>query len=404
MWERIPAAVVLLFCLVIPVAGCSSVAEVSQVDLAQIVERDGIAFSAEAIPAQVLDRLAAHRLIVVGETHFLREHQEWMVDLLRSLHARGFRQLLLEWPQMADWLVADYLAGGQIRPDWSPPTWGMAAMIAPIREVNKTLPAGEQIQVRNIDVNLSDYGGARDFLGLLGWLSVHLGSPEQLQAAIQGGFQNEASHTQKLETLRDRLASERSQLTTSWGSDWYDTITEMVEVELASARIRGIRNSDYDRSVREREEEMKRLTDLRLLGYEHGSVLNIGGNHAQKSYLKGTKQEWLGDYLVHRSTAVGGSVVVVAVTAARMTGGGHPDFTLEASPSNELFRVMNETWPGQIVFLPLDDSVFATGGVPMNFEETIYVGTPKRVYDAFLQFPLAHRVIPASSPSPETDQ
>ena len=96
--------------------------------------------------------------------------------------------------------------------------------------------------------------------------------------------------------------------------------------------------------------------------------------------------------------------MVLAVTAARMTGGGHPDFTLDDSPDNELFRVMSETWPGQIVFLPLDDSVFAAGGVPMNFEETIYIGAPKQVYDAFLQFPLAHRVIPASSPSPEANQ
>lgn len=397
MWERMTAAVVLVCCPLVSLAGCSGVTEVPRTNLAEIVERDGVAFTAGSIPDAMLERLSDHQLIVVGETHFLREHQEFMVELLRALHAHGFRQLLLEWPHMADWLVADYMEGGQIRPDWDPPSIGMAAMIAPIREVNQSLPEGERIAVRNIDVNLSDYGGARDFITLLGWLSAHLGSPGPLEAMIQGGYQGDASHRQKLETLRERLETEQSQLTADWGSHWYDTVAEMVVVELASARIRGIRDSDYDRSAREREGEMKRLTDLRLLGYGHGSVLNVGGNHAQKSYLKGTKQEWLGDYLVHKSTAVGGSVIVVAVTAARMTGGGHPDFTLDDSPDNELFRVMSETWPGQIVFLPLDDSVFATGGVLMNWEREIYKDAPKQVYDAILQFPLAHRVLPSST-------
>ena len=40
---------------------------------------------------------------------------------------------------------------------------------------------------------------------------------------------------------------------------------------------------------------MKRLADARLAGCEHGSIVNVGGNHAQKKRLKGTDHEWLGD-------------------------------------------------------------------------------------------------------------
>jgi hypothetical protein len=64
----------------------------------------------------------------------------------------------------------------------------------------------------------------------------------------------------------------------------------------------------------------------------------------------------------------------------------------DASPPNELFRVMVESWPDQTVFLPLDDPVFASGGVLLNFENTIYICGPVEHFDALLQYPLAHRV------------
>ena len=37
-------------------------------------------------------------------------------------------------------------------------------------------------------------------------------------------------------------------------------------------------------------------------------------------------------------------------------------------------------------------SGFEEGGVPINFEETIYVSSPKRTYDVLVQLPIAHRI------------
>jgi hypothetical protein len=55
------------------------------------------------------------------------------------------------------------------------------------------------------------------------------------------------------------LNTRRSRLVASWGEAWYDTVAEMVEVELTSIPIRALRESDYDESVRLREEAIKRL-------------------------------------------------------------------------------------------------------------------------------------------------
>ena len=389
-------AVVSGIALVTCVAACSQTTEVTTTDLEDVVARDGVPFVAQSIPEEVLDRLSQHKLVLVGETHLIWEHQEMMSELVRALHERGFRQLLLEWPHMADWVLTDFVQNTQLEPDWQPPGWFYSALIAAVRDFNRTLPQAERVAVRGIDMNLQDYGGAQDFKGSLRGLSHHLTDPGPVAAFLQGDYSTSEAQVEQLETLRAALETGRSSLIGSWGQYWYETVIEMVEVERASVPIRAMREDRYDLTVRMRESVMKLLADARLRGYEHRTLMNVGGNHAQKEYLKGTDQEWLGDYLVHQSDAVGGSSIVLTVTPARIvsgSGSGSADFDVtDASPENELWRTMSETWPGQIVFLPVDDPVFLADGVPMNFEGTIYVGSPKRHYDVFLLLPLAHRV------------
>jgi hypothetical protein len=213
---------------------------------------------------------------------------------------------------------------------------------------------------------------------------------------MQANYGSETSQIQAIESLAADLESQRSSLTASWGVGWYDAVVEMVEVERASIDIRTDRESHDDRAARAREEIIKQLADARIAGYPQHTVINIGGNHAQKSHLKGTEQEWMGDYLVHRSTAIDGSVIVVGVVAAEVElepgSSGTPYNVRDTSPDNELFLLMAEAWPGRTVFLPLDDPVFTNGGVPVNFEETIYVCALKEQYDAVLQYGIAHRV------------
>lgn len=375
--------------------GCSGVTEVSTADLAQAVARDGVPFDGPAIPSAVVDRLAAHKLILVGETHWLREHRVFMAELVRKLHARGFRQILVEWPQMVDWRLADYVNDGGLVAGWQPGETFGGSIATAIRDFNRTLPDEEHVQVRAIDINLADYGGASSFLGLFRELTDQLPGAPPVRAFLERAYDSPEQQRRTLESLRDDLSADRAALVASWGQDRYDIVAEMVEVELASAGIRALYGDRYDVAARMREDVIKRLADLRLQGYAHGTIINVGANHAQKSRLKGTDQQWLGDYLVNESRAVGGSVIVVGVTAARIEPepGATARFdVLDASPRNEVFRIITETWPQRNVFLPLDDPLFGRGGVPMNYEGSIYRGAPAQVYDAFLQYGLAHYI------------
>jgi len=367
--------------------------KVSTKELEQAVQRDGVAFDAGAIPEEVLDRLASHKVVLVGETHFLREHRALMIDLVRELHARGFRQFLYEWSHLADWLLADFVGDGGLEPDWIPSLDVGGAMVIAIRDLNRTLPESERIQVHAIDVTV-DYGGGSSFVGVLGSVARHLPHPGPLTAVLEGDYSTPESQEAQIQTLKMALETAQADLVASWGQEWYDTVVDLVEWEQVSVSIRAIRETNYDKSVRMREDAIKQLVERRLEGYPHGTLINIGSTHAQKKRLYGTEIEWLGEYLVNKSPAADGSVIVLDVSAAHIVsvpGSGIPDYDLSASPENELFRVMNETWADQTVFLPVDDPLFSKIRVPINSESTIYLGAPKRHFDAFILLPVAHR-------------
>jgi erythromycin esterase-like protein len=96
----------------------------------------------------VIDRLSDYQVIIVGETHLIREQQQFTAALIRALHAEGYRQLLLEWPHLADWVLSEYAVDGVRRPEWwEPPINMLGDLITTIRNFNLTLPENERIAV-----------------------------------------------------------------------------------------------------------------------------------------------------------------------------------------------------------------------------------------------------------------
>jgi hypothetical protein len=234
---------------------------------------------------------------------------------------------------------------------------------------------------------------------LLGWVVDRMPTPGAVDVSLGGNYPaaSPAAQTEAIEALLDSLETDRSNLVESWGARWYEQVVEMAEVELASIEVRAQRREDDNEGARAREEVIKQLVDERVAECSCSTVINIGGHHAQKSHLMGTEQEWLGDYLAHKSTVVEGSIIVVGLSSARTElepgAGGTPFDILEsASPDSELLRLMAETWPDQTVFLPLDDPLFADRTVAYNSEDVIYATSLNEQYDAIIQYGLAHRM------------
>lgn len=374
---------------------CSGEPEVSREEMADLIQTNADALSGLRLSSATLEDLASHRVVVLGETHRLREHWEFLATLVADLHGSGFRQVLIEAPHMAGWLYDDYVRGGVLAPDWEPPKFYRDRLVG-IREVNEGLEPDERIHVRAIDVNEEHHGGGQAFRDVLGYLVQILGDagPVEGFAATPAGSSEEQRAS--IERLSASLRDESSALSDSWGPEWFAHVVEMVEVERASIDIREYRRSDDDRAARAREEEIKHLVESRLAIDEGRAVINVGGHHAQKSPLMGTDQEWLGDYLTHRSEAAEGSVFIIGFSSARTVlepgAPGSPHDIVQSSPDDELLRLMAETWPDLNVYLPLDDPLFSERRVAYNSEDVIYTAQLADVFDALFQYGLAHRM------------
>jgi hypothetical protein len=382
----------------VSLAACSSEsADVTADELRAVVEADAIAFETEAIPAAVVDRLAEHQVVLLGETHHLREHWALVAELMSELYDDGFRQLLIEAPHMAGWLLDDWVQGSPARPSWTAPPF-YERRLSLIREFNRSHP-DDPVHVRGIDANEDVYGGASDFHLLLGWFVATLPSPGTAESLLQMPYATAEPDGQRraVEHLRRSLEADRADLVDSWGSERFEQFLELLTVELASIDVRAARADDDDTGARMREDVIKRLADERIGECACGTVVNVGGHHAQKAHLMGTDQEWLGDHLAHTSAVVDGSIVVVGVSSARTDlepgAGGTPwDVVDSSSPDNELLRTIAEAAPRRTVFLPLDDPLFTDRTVAYNSEDVIYVTRLVEQFDAVLQYGLAHRM------------
>jgi hypothetical protein len=376
------------------IGGCS-VTEVERDDLAAVVERDAITYAPGSLSEEAVEMFASNQVVLIGETHWIREHREFVADIVQDLHPKGFRQILLEFPQAAEWLIDDYMQGGLLEPDWIPPIGLNGDLIEAIRAFNRSLPESEWVRVRGIDVMLDEYGGSDGFDWSISRISRHLGDPEPLSnfAASQNGNANQRK--QSLELLADDLQTQHSALRQAWGDYWYGFLSEMVEIEQSTENIRAWRADRYDDSARLREDVMKDLAERRLRDFGYKTLINVGGNHAQKARMLGTDQEWLGDFLVHKSTATGGSVITVNVRPARIITEDESRVVwdvADSSPPNELWRVMRESFPNRMIQLSLDDSIFSDETILMNYEDVIYETSPKDIYDVLVSLPVVHQL------------
>lgn len=377
---------------------CSPRADVTADELSAVITRDGIGFEGLALPDEALERLADNRVVLLGETHHLREHWALVAELMADLHGDGFRQVLVERPQMNDWLIDDYVLGGELAPDWVPVPYFDRRFTA-IREINAALPPEQRIHVRSIDANEDHSGGATAFQSFFDSLVALLpeGGDLDLTTPIDYPDMSPETQHQAVEELSATLESNRSLLVETWGAYRYGQVAEMLEVEAVSIDIRKQRKEDDNGAARSREDLIKRLVDRRIAEDPGGTVINIGAHHAQKAHLMGTEQEWLGDYLAHESPVVEGSIIVIGFTSARTEleagADGTPfDILQSRSPENEILRVMAQLLPDQSVFLPLDDPLFLDRRAAYNSEDVIYATRLGEQFDALIQYGLAHRM------------
>ena len=348
-----------------------------------VIERDMLLLEQEAPAPAFLERLAEHTVVVVGEYHGISHHDALVGEFMVGLHDHGFRTLLLEYPQAHGWLLDGYARGLLSTPgEAAMRTYG--PMLDRVRELNAGLAPDEQVSVRAIDVNLRE----DDFLPAFRGLMHQFGQPRVLRetvAEIEAG----GSRGDLLSRLERHLAEHEEALRDDWGEAAFNAVQDIVGAELLSLEVRAARAGRQRDEARER--VMEALVDQELARAPGGTLVNVGYYHAQKTSRDGTVKTWLAEHLVTASPHAEGSVFVLVVVPAsgeKTFGDQVRSFDVATdSPDNELFRLMSERSGQAPAFLALDDELFSTERVVINYLPRLDTEPPAEVFDGFVLLP-----------------
>lgn len=267
---------------------------------------------------------AGRDYLLIGETHYVAEHQAFWSARFGSLADAGYRVFAQEGQAAFSWLVEAYSLGEELAIEaeqlitQSEEVYGFdQAWLRALRAENLERPAGERLAFAYFDINhwpdsflksvsimLRASGTARDAAPawLLGLLALRSGTPEYvaaLEAAI--GLGGEAGAALGL------------------GGRWDARLARMLRDELVSARLR----ARWDDDRREDFIEASVLGLRRRYG-DAPIAVNCGMYHAQLESQMGSTTVFLGERLLRRAVSEGRpgssicSLAVIALSGDRI--------------------------------------------------------------------------------------
>lgn len=382
--------ILILIFLALSLIGCTT-------PLQETVRRDMILLDDHAHTRELLDYLGNYDVVVIGEYHGVLEHREFVTDLMIALSdAHGFRHFQTETPHAFQWMLQAY-TDKTIETMLPLLMHAMQVNFNRIREHNGAVGPEEMIHVYGIDTNHNPFFiiVSLEFM-LEQKLFEHTDLLHSFLAAA-GDLtypEDEQAFSILVSGLLETIISDDDHLRSLWGDRWYREIHDLLYWELVSIEVRKpMISNDIHLRTRLREEVIKSFSDMYLADAAHGTLINVGGNHAQKQHFRGTPMEWLAEYLMNRSLYAGGSTCSVFVIPAKGTieWGGMGNYTeidiTRRASRHELFNTLYRASGGSMVFLPLTDELFSQQHILMNFHFETRTILPYASYDAVILLP-----------------
>ncbi|TVQ98240.1 MAG: hypothetical protein EA403_14245 [Spirochaetaceae bacterium] len=368
-------------------------------------------FNPQAVPSELVEALRPHRLVLLGESHYVQEHQDFVVLLLRELHPHGLRWFADELSHASGWAVDDFVRG--LRDDPPPSVVRMnETYLNGLRAFNATLPPSERIRFRYIDMNHNPTAFQTSLQMMIRETDLSPVAAEIVEVLASDPYDED--YLEALHALERAIAPDRSTgaavqagasvvLRDRAADLWFHRLRETLEVEIRSFPLR----LQWD--VAERELIMIDLVNAILDESGNDMVaVNTGMFHAQRQRFMGTRQEWLGEYLVRNSQLTQGAepgsqsgFYAIAFFGMRGERIRHsrdqqpqPMRPLAELPQRNLSRRIadaaasaaagDEAIPA--VFLPLDQKAFERRML-VSYGFSPVRAIPARQFDAFVVYP-----------------
>jgi hypothetical protein len=358
---------------------------VPRATLEPVVARDVVLVAAGSVPDALVADLAIARVVLLGETHYVEEHQAFLTTLLAKLHAAGFRFIAVEATHATAWLGDEYVALHTTRLTRDLSLLNRA-LLDGLRAFNAGLAEEDRIHFVGVDVNNwagNFHDGAEAF-------QLEFGQVAALQDILMAA-PDSAAYDAALAALPARLAADRPTIEAALGGDRYALLASMVDVEIRSRPLR----TAYDGAAREDVIRDLLVPALAAAGTA-GVVANLGMYHAQKSTLMGDTPEVVGTWLAKHPEAYGGDATklrVIAFCGARGYRLWHfydeepwSFDVVREDPDMSLTRILSEHAGAQLAYLPLTDPVFERD-VAVDYGHDERVLPIHRQFDAIVLYP-----------------
>jgi len=394
------ATCIVILLIVFCIFGLKYFGNMPQVEIQRIVERDSIIFDSNEVNDAVLGKLADYKVVIVGEYHNTAEHVALMGNFATALNRDyGFNNFLIEMPQAFSWMYEDYSMG--LIPEVDEKTaynfWFHTNEIKKIRQYNMTRPLEERIKISTIDINHSPYAYIMSIEYMLNYIgeSHHL---KEYSTDLRSIVKNNEEYIIRVVMFKEELSSNKEKFIDEFGEIWYDRLVYMTDIEIESYASRTASNYLFMwKSDKLREAVICSIAELYIKNSEGKVLINVGGNHAQKKPIRGTRIQWLGEYLSHESPYAKDQTYCMLVIPAEGSiegGNGKPVTLFDGSRKNELFSIIAEYAGGFQVFLSFDDDTLKEEKALMNFHYDTQSLPPKHIYDGVIILPIGTYVNP----------
>lgn len=393
------AIFIIVFAVLFFVFGIKYLGNMTEEKIQSLVERDTIVFNSDEISGGVLDKLADYKVVVMGEYHNIVEHKELKAQMAIGFNKKfGCKNFLVEAPQAFSWIYEDYSMGliTEINEENSRRFWLHTGEIEKIRNHNLSQPLDKRIKVSTIDINHSPYS----YVMSIEYMLEYVDESSYLQdyfTDLKKVIRNDEDYIDRVVKFRDDITLNKDMYIAELGEVWYDRLAYMTDIEIKSFAIRNSSNHIFIwKRDKLREALICNMVDSHIESAEGKVLINIGANHAQKKPVRGTKMQWLGEYLSKESPyAKDQTYCMVVVPAEGTVEGLKGNISLfEGAHKNELFRIIAEHSSGARGFLSFDDEILNEEKVLMNFHYDMQSLPPMYLYDGVIVLPKSTYVDP----------
>ena len=355
--------------------------------------------SSAEIPTTLVDAIGDSDILLLGESHYVAEHHDFLALLLPRLHERGFRLFLTESNHAYGYIFDEYVTGR--RDSLTPAQSSLdSSWLEAVRALNAELRASgrqhDQMRVRAIDVNH--------------WRSVFRAAALEL-ATRSGNTQlikrleglpptDERGYREALESLAADLEAAKDRMGLAEAD--FAGLKDMTQVEITSARFRSTRvwntreSAMYDAIV----------AAIGSLGGSGKVVIHCGMMHAQLSQVwqQESLQSWnaFGVRLAEDCRRSSKRIFSLACFGARgeskhgfVDPKRHPFDIANEAASDSLSLAIDAAADGRIAFVDLRNTG-VVGGARIDFSSgATSTAPPGEQFSGLLLYPRAS-VLPSS--------